>query len=162
MKYIYYHLKQVVAHFIAVSITYTMTSYRTESLSVVDRDVEEESELHTTITSVKSRGFSNIAQQRRQLPIFKSRDNILHSVASHQVTILVGETGSGKTTQIPQFLDEAGWTHDGRVVACTQVPSLPINQCLAPSHRCHQRGRPCCRRDESAAWSRCRVLGPLR
>ena len=34
--------------------------------------------------------------------------------------IIVGETGCGKTTQIPQFLDEAGWTQGGRMVCCTQ------------------------------------------
>ncbi|CAD7698745.1 unnamed protein product [Ostreobium quekettii] len=39
---------------------------------------------------------------------------------SHQTTILVGETGSGKTTQIPQFICEAGYTRDRRKIACTQ------------------------------------------
>ena len=34
--------------------------------------------------------------------------------------IIVGETGSGKTTQLPQYLVEAGFTKDGRKVGCTQ------------------------------------------
>ena len=36
------------------------------------------------------------------------------------MVVVVGETGCGKTTQIPQYLDEAGWTQGGRVVCCTQ------------------------------------------
>jgi len=34
--------------------------------------------------------------------------------------IIVGSTGCGKTTQIPQYLDEYGWTAGNRIVACTQ------------------------------------------
>jgi hypothetical protein len=37
-----------------------------------------------------------------------------------QVLIIEGETGSGKTTQIPQFLHEAGLTAGGKKVGCTQ------------------------------------------
>ena len=40
-------------------------------------------------------------------------------MAEYQVIILVGETGSGKTTQIPQFLIQAGYTNK-RGIACTQ------------------------------------------
>ena len=38
----------------------------------------------------------------------------------NQTTILVGETGSGKTTQICQFIAEAGYTQNQKLVACTQ------------------------------------------
>ena len=41
-------------------------------------------------------------------------------VTEHQTTILVGETGAGKTTQIPQFMAETGITGGGKMVACTQ------------------------------------------
>jgi ATP-dependent RNA helicase DDX35 len=34
--------------------------------------------------------------------------------------IVVGQTGCGKTTQLPQYLLESGWAADGNVIACTQ------------------------------------------
>jgi len=37
------------------------------------------------------------------------RRELLYLVERHAVTVVVGETGSGKTTQIPQYLLEAGW-----------------------------------------------------
>lgn len=55
------------------------------------------------------------------LPIARHRQSLLYLVESYPVTIVVGETGSGKTTQIPQFLDQAGWCADGQIIAVTQV-----------------------------------------
>lgn len=54
------------------------------------------------------------------LPIAKHRESILYLVETRQVLIVVGQTGSGKTTQIPQFLEKAGWCADGKVIAVTQ------------------------------------------
>ncbi|PNW76512.1 hypothetical protein CHLRE_11g467654v5 [Chlamydomonas reinhardtii] len=54
------------------------------------------------------------------LPVSKYRRQILWLVENHAVTIIVGETGSGKTTQVPQFLLEAGWAESGYAIACTQ------------------------------------------
>lgn len=55
------------------------------------------------------------------LPIAKHRESLLYLVETRQVTIVVGQTGSGKTTQIPQFLEKAGWCANGKVIAVTQV-----------------------------------------
>ena len=44
--------------------------------------------------------------QRERLPIFKTRDAILHLVETRATTVLVGQTGCGKTTQVPQYLLE--------------------------------------------------------
>eukprot|EP00892_Ulva_mutabilis_P001346 jgi/Ulvmu1/11211/UM072_0048.1 len=54
------------------------------------------------------------------LPIVQHRDDFLYLVEHHAVTIVVGETGSGKTTKIPQYLHAAGWCADGYQVVCTQ------------------------------------------
>ncbi|KAI8997091.1 P-loop containing nucleoside triphosphate hydrolase protein [Pilobolus umbonatus] len=45
---------------------------------------------------------------RKQLPIYSGREAIIDSLKSNSSLIVMGETGSGKTTQIPQFLLEAG------------------------------------------------------
>ena len=54
-----------------------------------------------------------------ELPISEHRDQILEALESHQVLIVSGETGSGKTTQLPKFCLEAGRGRRGRI-ALTQ------------------------------------------
>ncbi|KAK8809587.1 hypothetical protein WA158_000530 [Blastocystis sp. Blastoise] len=56
---------------------------------------------------------------RRSLPVYKRREELLDAIEKHQILIVTAETGSGKTTQIPQFLHEAGYTKRG-MVGCTQ------------------------------------------
>ncbi|XP_077221546.1 ATP-dependent RNA helicase DEAH11, chloroplastic-like [Tasmannia lanceolata] len=53
------------------------------------------------------------------LPIYSHRSEILRQINSHQVMVLVGETGSGKSTQLVQFLADSGRAADGSIV-CTQ------------------------------------------
>jgi len=47
-------------------------------------------------------------EARQALPIWRQRSKIVDTVRQHASTILVGETGSGKSTQVPQFLLDAG------------------------------------------------------
>lgn len=60
-----------------------------------------------------------LQDERKNLPVYKFKDYLLKAIEKYQVMIIVGETGSGKTTQIPQYLHEAGYTAKGRI-ACTQ------------------------------------------
>ena len=64
------------------------------------------------------------------LPIARHRQSLLYLIETHQVTIVVGETGCGKTTQIPQFLEQAGWCEDGKVIAVTQVGELIVDSVI--------------------------------
>lgn len=63
----------------------------------------------------------SIEETRKSLPIYPFREELLKAIADHQVLIVEGETGSGKTTQIPQYLYEDGYTRrDGLKIGCTQ------------------------------------------
>ena len=61
----------------------------------------------------------SIKEQRRYLPVYGVRDELLSVIKENSVTIIVGETGSGKTTQLTQYLMEEGYTDFG-MVGCTQ------------------------------------------
>ncbi|OAQ97497.1 hypothetical protein LLEC1_00830 [Akanthomyces lecanii] len=61
-----------------------------------------------------------IQETRKSLPIYQYRDEFVAALEQYQVLVIVGETGSGKTTQLPQYLHEAGYTKGGLKVGCTQ------------------------------------------
>ena len=61
----------------------------------------------------------SIKEQRESLPVFKLRRQLLDAVRENQLLIVVGDTGSGKTTQLTQYLAEAGFASNG-MVGCTQ------------------------------------------
>jgi pre-mRNA-splicing factor ATP-dependent RNA helicase DHX16 len=58
---------------------------------------------------------AEIKTVRESLPIFQYRDELLAAIRDYQVLVIVGETGSGKTTQIPQYLHEIGYSKMGRI-----------------------------------------------
>ncbi len=61
-----------------------------------------------------------MAKTRASLPIHPYREDLIRAVEDHQVVVIVGETGSGKTTQIPQYMWEAGFAKEGQKIGCTQ------------------------------------------
>ena len=65
-------------------------------------------------------GALSIDNQRQRLPIFSYRNHILYLLEANQVVVIVGETGSGKSTQIPQYLYESGWLGVNQLVGVVQ------------------------------------------
>ncbi len=67
------------------------------------------------------------------LPIHARREEIIQTVQSHPVVVIAGETGSGKTTQLPKFLIECGLGQKG-IIGCTQprrVAALSVGKRIA-------------------------------
>ncbi|XP_062168668.1 pre-mRNA-splicing factor ATP-dependent RNA helicase DEAH1-like [Alnus glutinosa] len=88
--------------------------------SVMDGDNIDDGESTELLEkSMAKSAFEKLQEDRKTLPIYPYRDELLKAVHDHQVLVIVGETGSGKTTQIPQYLHEAGYTKRGKV-GCTQ------------------------------------------
>ncbi|KAL2153538.1 hypothetical protein VTH82DRAFT_4693 [Thermothelomyces myriococcoides] len=69
--------------------------------------------------SLGKRTNMSIKEQRESLPVFAFREQLIQAVKDNQILIVVGETGSGKTTQLTQYLAEAGFTNNG-MIGCTQ------------------------------------------
>jgi len=82
-----------------------------------------------------SQRYFSILKTRRGLPVHAQRDEFLQMYQSSQILVFVGETGSGKTTQIPQFVLFDDLPHlNGKMVACTQprrVAAMSVAQRVA-------------------------------
>ena len=77
-------------------------------------------------------------KRKEALPIFQYKQQILTSVLNHATTVVVGETGSGKSTQIPQFLASSTAISRGKCVVCTQprrVAAITIAEQVAKERR---------------------------
>lgn len=89
-------------------------------------------------TSYGRKTDMTIVEQRQSLPIFKLRDDLIKAVSDNQILIVIGETGSGKTTQITQYLAETGFTSRGRI-GCTQprrVAAMSVAKRVAEEFGC--------------------------
>ena len=68
----------------------------------------------------QSPGAPSSERPQDALPISRAQERLLAAIESQRVTIVVGETGSGKTTQLPQFLLRAGYASHGKIIGVTQ------------------------------------------
>ena len=88
--------------------------------SIQKQWVKLEKQLHQSVEK-KNRRKQNLPllNYNKALPIFTKKDEIIDAITNHQVVIISGETGSGKTTQIPKFCLAAGRGIEGQI-GCTQ------------------------------------------
>ncbi|TYZ64887.1 hypothetical protein PybrP1_001110 [[Pythium] brassicae (nom. inval.)] len=83
----------------------------------------------TASFKAKKGPVSELQRARERLPVFAHRRQILAAVETHQVVILVGETGSGKTTQIPQFLlEQSGGAARVAITQPRRVAAITVAQ----------------------------------
>jgi pre-mRNA-splicing factor ATP-dependent RNA helicase DHX38/PRP16 len=61
-----------------------------------------------------------IARQKRSLPIYQCKSELMRIIRENQIVVVVGMTGSGKTTQLGQYLYEEGYHKRGGLIGCTQ------------------------------------------
>lgn len=80
----------------------------------------EKDEKPTIKEKEETNKLMTLDETKRSLPIYAFKRGLIQAIEDHQVLIIEGETGSGKTTQIPQYLHEAGFTRDGKLIGCTQ------------------------------------------
>ncbi|KAI5458563.1 P-loop containing nucleoside triphosphate hydrolase protein [Mariannaea sp. PMI_226] len=95
----------------------------------------EDSESNPFTGRPHSQKYFQILQGRRDLPVHKQRQEFLNKYHSTQILVFVGETGSGKTTQIPQYVVYDELPHlTGKLIACTQprrVAAMSVAQRVA-------------------------------
>ena len=80
----------------------------------------------------------SILEQRCSLPIYKLKDELVRAINENQILIVVGETGSGKTTQMTQYIAEAGFAMRGKI-GCTQprrVAAMSVAKRVAEEFGC--------------------------
>ena len=78
--------------------------------------IELEKACHQSILQVEARA-ARVPEPayNRDLPFYQSLEEIRNTIANHQVTVLCGETGSGKTTQLPQLCLQMGLAGRGKI-----------------------------------------------
>lgn len=76
-------------------------------LQDLDAEAEKERERKERVAAAESE-FDKIQVARKDLPMFKYREQLLLAIEEHQILIIVGETGSGKTTQVGLQLIASG------------------------------------------------------
>lgn len=95
----------------------SMVEFTSDNELLYSSDEEEDTENPDEETSTAS----SIEEAKRKLPVFQYRTELMKSVKSNSALIIVGETGSGKTTQLPQYLVEDGYTKGNKFqIAVTQ------------------------------------------
>jgi ATP-dependent RNA helicase DHX8/PRP22 len=81
---------------------------------------------------------NTLQEQRKNLPIARLRNELCTAISENQVLVVIGETGSGKTTQMTQYMSDMGYTKHG-MIGCTQprrVAAMSVAKRVAEEFGC--------------------------
>mmetsp|Transcript_26293 Transcript_26293/g.47110 ORF Transcript_26293/g.47110 Transcript_26293/m.47110 type:complete len:1011 (-) Transcript_26293:523-3555(-) len=87
--------------------------------AIKSQSTHDHPEWRTKRFPTSSKSGMSMTEQRRMLPIYALKKELLQAVNDHRILIVIGETGSGKTTQITQYLYDFGYARRGKI-GCTQ------------------------------------------
>lgn len=130
------------------------TDFHKEFLSIKNGNIEEKYKANTTSKNtrntdednkfinelknkVNSSKFNKYLEVRQNLPCYEKLSEILETIWNNQITLVSGETGCGKTTQIPQYiLDKCIMDGDGSItrIICTQprrISAIAVSERVA-------------------------------
>lgn len=91
-----------------------------EDSSINNNNAGDEETINYWTGHEYSQRYYDILEKRQKLPVYKFKEELISDVENNQVIIVEGETGSGKTTQIPQFLLRLLAQKGKYSIACTQ------------------------------------------
>mmetsp|Transcript_7755 Transcript_7755/g.15640 ORF Transcript_7755/g.15640 Transcript_7755/m.15640 type:complete len:1328 (-) Transcript_7755:1924-5907(-) len=80
----------------------------------------------------------SIKEQREGLPVYRLKSELIRAISENQVLVVIGETGSGKTTQMTQYCAEMGLSKHG-IIGCTQprrVAAVSVAKRVAEEFGC--------------------------
>ncbi|KAF2800918.1 P-loop containing nucleoside triphosphate hydrolase protein [Melanomma pulvis-pyrius CBS 109.77] len=109
--------------------------FKRHATTAKEANVAEDGPLNPFTGQTLSSNYMGILKKRRDLPVHQQRAEFLKLYQESQILVFVGETGSGKTTQIPQFVlfDDLPQLNN-KMVACTQprrVAAMSVAQRVA-------------------------------
>lgn len=95
-------------------------------MRALQRDAQVDAALQERLSSLHAslKYQESIGPVRESLPAYAARQKLLDAVRSSRVVLIAGETGCGKTTQVPQFLLDDAIEH-GRGSECSIVVTQP-------------------------------------
>lgn len=97
---------------------------------------DSESDSEPTSFVERKKHAENLLKIRKTLQIYKSRHELMEHVLSNPVTVLIGETGSGKSTQLPQFLLESSPDECIAITQPRRVAAISLAKRVSEEYGC--------------------------
>ncbi|OCT98359.1 hypothetical protein XELAEV_18010591mg [Xenopus laevis] len=118
------------------SVLFTSEKPQAEPKSLSDKPTKKPSETPSSQPAIfiPVDRSPDIQEARLKLPILAEEQVIMEAIKENSVVVLCGETGSGKTTQVPQFLYEAGYGSGNYIIGVTEprrVAAITMSQRVA-------------------------------